>query len=98
MEQESGQPFHTLLRLRADHPGWSSDQLAAEIGRRLDRAVNPAACRKALQRSRDKFAGILIAEVGGSLAAPYADAVHEELIALGLNEYCRPALDPPATP
>ena len=64
--------------------------MAAEIGRRLDRTVNTTSCRKALQRARDKFARILIGEVRGSLGDPAANAVHEELIDLGLTNSAAP--------
>lgn len=96
VEEETGQPVYSLLRVRADQPDWSSDQLAADMSRRLGREITAAACRKALQRARERFTALLVDEVRGSLSDPSEEAVRDELIDLGLYEYCRPATDPPA--
>ena len=93
LERQSGQPYHTLLRLRADRPDLSSEHLAAEMSRRLGREIAAPACRKALQRAREKFAGVLLDEVRGSLSDPNPDAVRDELMELGLYECCRPVLE-----
>lgn len=60
------------------------------MGRRLNNEITASACRKALQRAREKFAGVLLDEVRNSLSDPNPDAVREELIDLGLYEFCRP--------
>jgi RNA polymerase sigma factor (sigma-70 family) len=85
--------LHAALRLRADHPELSSPALAAGLGRQSGRPVTPEAARQLLHRARAKFADLLIDEVAHSLESPSADGVAEELRALNLLEYCRPALD-----
>ena len=47
---------------------------------------------------RDKFADLLLDEVVNSLDRPTPDHLEEELIDLGLLEYCRPALETGANP
>src|SRR5262249_25923126 len=91
-EQETGRAFYAVLRCRADHPGWSSDQLAEEMSRQLGRALTPAGVRQTLHRAREKFADLLLDEVAHSLEAPTVEYLEEELIDLGLIDYCRPAL------
>lgn len=93
LERETGQPYHTVLRLRADQPDKSSEELAHLLGQQLSRTINAPACRKALQRAREKFAELLLAELKGSLAAPNPEQLRQELIDLELYEYCRPLLD-----
>jgi RNA polymerase sigma-70 factor (ECF subfamily) len=84
-----GKPFHDVLHLRAEHPKWSSAQMAAELGARLGRPFTPEAFRQALHRARQKFAELLIDEVAQSLQTDDADRVEQELLDLGLFSYCR---------
>src|SRR5438445_285471 len=63
------------------------------LGRQRGREITAPACRKALQRSREKFAEILLDELRASLPDPGPDAVREELMQLGLYEHCRPILE-----
>jgi RNA polymerase sigma-70 factor (ECF subfamily) len=91
-EANSDQPFHTVLRFRADHPEMRSPEIAEKLGAQLGRPLTPAAVRQTLHRAREKFAALLVDEVMHSLDEPTADKVEQELIELGLLEYCRPAL------
>jgi RNA polymerase sigma-70 factor (ECF subfamily) len=75
--------YHTLLRLRADHPEESSEQLAA----RTRPPVTAANLRQTLRRARDLFTSLLREEVAHTLDAPNAEAVDEELAELGLLKY-----------
>lgn len=43
--------------------------------------------------ARDKFADLLVAEVASSLGHPSAERVEQELIDLGLIDYCREAMN-----
>jgi RNA polymerase sigma-70 factor (ECF subfamily) len=92
LEQEHGQPFHTVLRLRAQRPELRSEDLAAELTTRLTRPVSAAWVRQNLHRARDRFADFLLAEVAQTLAEPTANDLEQELIDLGLHDYCKPAL------
>ncbi len=45
-----------------------------------------------LHRAREKFAAHLIDDVAQSLTEPTEEQLHEELLDLGLLDYCRSAL------
>lgn len=96
VERRTGQPCHTILRLRVDEPGLTSDQWAARLAERLGRPVTAGAFRQALQRARREFANRLIAEVRASLNRPTRQTLEQELADLELLEYCRPYLKPKA--
>jgi DNA-directed RNA polymerase specialized sigma24 family protein len=92
-EQQTGQPCYTVLRLRAEQPQLRSPELAGRLSEMLSRPISAVAVRQALHRARDRFADLLLEEIRHSLAAPTAERLEEELVDLGLLEYCRPALD-----
>jgi DNA-directed RNA polymerase specialized sigma24 family protein len=92
-EKESGKPFYTVLRFRVDHADLPSARLAAELGGKLGKALTAAGVRQTLHRAREQFADLVLDEVVQSLSDPNADRVEQELIELGLLEYCRPALE-----
>ena len=92
MEWEAGQPCHTVLELRTAQPLTSSEELAAELGRRVGRAYTAAAARQLLHRAREKFADLLLDAVAGSLDNPTADRLADELAVLGLGGVCQAAL------
>jgi RNA polymerase sigma-70 factor (ECF subfamily) len=96
LERKTGQPYHTILRLRVDEPGLTSKDWAARLSERLGRPFSPGAFRQALQRARREFATRLIAEVRDSIAKPTRHALEQELADLELLEYCRPYLQPKA--
>jgi DNA-directed RNA polymerase specialized sigma24 family protein len=93
LERASGQPHHTVLRLRVDEPDLTSTEWAARLSERLGRPMTAGAFRQALQRARREFALRLLAEVRASLLEePSPQALEEELADLELLEYCRPYL------
>ena len=92
-EKETGQPFYTVLRYRADNPTAPSAKMAEDLGARLGRALTAAGVRKTLERARDRFAELLLEEIVHTLGAPTAEQLEEELIELNLLEHCRAALD-----
>jgi RNA polymerase sigma-70 factor (ECF subfamily) len=94
-EQEHGQPYHTVLRFRAEHPDMPSPRLAEELGPILGKPVTAAWVRKVLERARKHFAGLLLDEIRQALEEPTDERLEQELIDLGLFEYCRPALQHP---
>jgi RNA polymerase sigma-70 factor (ECF subfamily) len=91
-EAKSDQPFHTVLRFRADHPDLHSPEMAERLTAQLGRPLTPAAVRQTLHRAREKFATLLVDEVRHSLEDATPEKLEQELIELGLLEYCRPAL------
>jgi RNA polymerase sigma factor (sigma-70 family) len=76
--------YFAVLRLRADHPDATSDDLAARAG------TTAAAVRQTLKRARETFTGLLRQEVAYSLADPTPEAVDEEMAELDLLKYTRP--------
>src|SRR5262249_60506122 len=88
-----GRPFPAVLRLRTDCPGLRSEQMAERLGARLGKPITAAGLRQTLRRAREKFGDLLIDEVAQTLVEPTADRIEEELIDLGLLEFCRTALD-----
>jgi RNA polymerase sigma-70 factor (ECF subfamily) len=93
LQQQTGQPFHDVLRFRADHVEMRSAQMAEQLSARLGRPVTADWVRQTLRRARTKFADFLIAEVVPTLPAPTLDELERELLDVGLLTYCQPALD-----
>jgi RNA polymerase sigma-70 factor (ECF subfamily) len=98
LEERTGQPYHAVLRLRVEHPELHSSELAERLSAVLGRPLTAGGVRMALQRSRDRFVQFLMDEVAGSLSSPTSEDLEDELIAVGLMEYCRPALRRQARP
>jgi DNA-directed RNA polymerase specialized sigma24 family protein len=92
-ERETGQPLHTVLNCRADHPDERSPDMAGRLSTQLGRAVDAGWVRKRLHQARERFAAAVVEEVAGTVDPATPDAVAEELIELGLLDYCREALD-----
>lgn len=91
-EQETGQPLYTVLRFRADQPDLQAPQMAEQLAARLGKPVTPEWVRKRLHLARAKFADYLLDEVRQTLEEPTEEALEQELVDLGLLEYCRSAL------
>lgn len=92
-EAETGQPFHTLLRFRADHPEIRAPHVAEQLALQLGRPFTAAGIRQILHRAREKFADFLLDEVTHALENPTLDELVQELADLGLLDYCRPILE-----
>jgi RNA polymerase sigma-70 factor (ECF subfamily) len=92
-ERRTGRPMWTVLHFRADHPDLRSAQMAEQLSVKLGKEVSADWVRKWLHAARERFADLLMAEVGASLREPTLDAVEQELIDLELFEYCRAALE-----
>jgi len=93
VEQETGQPFFTVLRFRADHPKLSSQEMAAKLGELLGKTLTAAGVRQTLHRARERFGDLVLDEVIQAMEQPTAAQLEEELLELGLLNYCQPALD-----
>lgn len=94
MEEQSGQPYHTILRLQMEDEKRSAQQTAEYLNETL-RPRHPYSepgVRKILQRARERFADLLIQEVELSLQTSDLDEVEAELSDLGLLVYCRKAV------
>jgi hypothetical protein len=94
-QKPDGPPFHAALKARSDNPDWTGTQLADHLTTAL-RPAEPftdAGVRKILQRAREKFTDLLVAEVAQSLNDPSEKHLEEEIIELGFQAHCRRALD-----
>jgi RNA polymerase sigma factor (sigma-70 family) len=91
-EHQTGRPFYTVLRFRAEHADLTSAQLAAALGEQLRRPLTAAGIRQTLHRAREQFADFLLEEVTQALQEPTEEHLYQELNDLGLWDYCRPAL------
>jgi hypothetical protein len=92
-EREKKQPLYTVLRCRTSHPDLRASQLAERLTRQLGVAVAPEWVYKRLHYAREKFTDLLVEEVLQTLAQPTAEGLEEELLELGLLEFCRAALE-----
>jgi RNA polymerase sigma-70 factor (ECF subfamily) len=92
-ERQTGRPYHTVLRFRADHPDLRSPQMAETLSERLGRPLTAVWVRQMLFQAREVFADFVIAEVARTLKASTREGVEQELIALDLLESCRSALE-----
>jgi DNA-directed RNA polymerase specialized sigma24 family protein len=85
--------FFAVLHLRIEAPDLNSSQMAGLLTQRLGKPMGSDQVRKTLQRAREKFAHLLIEEVAQTFETPSDVALQEELRALDLLKYCRPALE-----
>jgi RNA polymerase sigma-70 factor (ECF subfamily) len=92
-EQSTGQPFYTLLRLKADNPALRSSQIAEHMSKKLRRPITETAVRKTLQRSRERFGELLLDEVARSIGSTQREDIEAELGELDLLTYCQSAVD-----
>lgn len=92
IEQTTGKPFYTVLRFRAEHADMPSHEMAKELSERLGKPLTAVGVRQTLHRARDKFADLLLDEVAQSLQDATPEQIDQELIDLGLMDYCRSAL------
>jgi RNA polymerase sigma-70 factor (ECF subfamily) len=93
LQSQTGQPFFTVLRFRAEHADLRSTEMAGRLAPQLGKAVTADWVRQTLHRARDRFAELLVDEVAQTLRAPTREQLEEELIDLHLLDYCRPALE-----
>ncbi len=91
LEERTGQPFYSVLKARTDCPDLHSPELAAILSEKLERPVTAGWFRQTLLRSRERFVEFIIEDVSLSLGSPSAEYVDEELMDLGLWDYCKSA-------
>ncbi len=91
-QEETGQPFYTVLRFKTDHPALRSPDMATQLRHALAKPLTDAAVRQILHRARELFKELLLDEVRRSLHTTDLARVEEELIELKLLDYCKSAL------
>ncbi|MGE0529178.1 MAG: RNA polymerase sigma factor, partial [Bdellovibrionales bacterium] len=92
-EKETGQPLHTVLRCRTDHPNMQSPQLATHLTTLLGMPITAGWVRKRIHFARRKFTELLTQEVCATLDSPTPELIKQELGELGLLEYCEGFLE-----
>jgi RNA polymerase sigma-70 factor (ECF subfamily) len=91
-QQQTGQPYHTLLRWKSEQPKATAAELARRLAAETGKPVTEAGLRQTLHRARERFADLLLEEVGRSVETDDPAEVERELIDLGLLDYCKSAL------
>ena len=96
-EEASGTPYYSALRLRVDLPELRSADLADRLTEDLnwEPAITASGYRKLVQRARDRFAELLVHELARSIQSNDDARIEEELIDLGLRQYCMDAKGSP---
>jgi RNA polymerase sigma factor (sigma-70 family) len=98
-ERRTGQPYCTAVRLRETNPNIRSQPLAEQVSAALGRKFTADGIRKVVQRGREMFGDLLVAEVVRSLRKTPEDVVTaeqagQELVELGLLfSYSKAALE-----
>jgi RNA polymerase sigma-70 factor (ECF subfamily) len=91
-QTQTNQPCYTVLRWKTQEPALRSAELAERLGEQLGKPVTANAWRKLLHRARQQFAELLLEEVARSLGSSDPLMLADELIELGLLDFCRSAL------
>jgi DNA-directed RNA polymerase specialized sigma24 family protein len=86
-KQQSNVKTYSIMKLRADHPDATSDELATLASKKWGQEIRPDSFRQMLRRARLKFAECLVTELAVGLADHSPARISEELAALGLLEY-----------
>jgi RNA polymerase sigma factor (sigma-70 family) len=87
-QEESNQPYYTVLRCATDQPELPSTQLATQVGARLGKPLTGENLRQLVHRARKRFSELLVDEIARSLETAEPQKVMEELIELELLTYC----------
>jgi RNA polymerase sigma factor (sigma-70 family) len=87
-----GSIAYQILKLRADYPDDSSEQLSERLGAMLKKPVRADQTRQQLRRARVRFAEFLVEEIADILPTPTPQRIEDELSALGLLEQIRDVL------
>jgi RNA polymerase sigma-70 factor (ECF subfamily) len=93
VQKQTGQTVYAVLRFRADHPQLASTEMAEQLSAQLGKPLSASGVRQSLHRARERFAELLLDEVARSLQTTDLERLEQELIDLGLQAYCRSALD-----
>ncbi len=90
-EEQSGKKLHLVLRMRRDYPDLRSAEMAERLSAVVGKPVDAGWVRKRLLLARERFTRLLLREVADSLSQPTRERMEDELLALGLLDYCRAA-------
>jgi DNA-directed RNA polymerase specialized sigma24 family protein len=91
-EEETGQLLRTVLRMRGDHPDLPSSELAQRLAQDLGKPITASWVRNRLHFAREKVTKFLLDDVRLTLGTASDEELAEDLLDLGLLDYCRPVL------
>jgi|ERR1700722_4412852 len=91
--QTKGQNYYRVLRIKAEFPDLSSQQIAEKLNAELGEAFSDDGVRQMLKRAREKFSMIILEDLAHSLTDPTRESLEQELIDLKLHSYCKKYLD-----
>jgi RNA polymerase sigma-70 factor (ECF subfamily) len=91
-QERTGQPYHTVLRWKAEDHEVRAAELAVRLAAERGGHFTEAGVRQIVRRARQRFADLLLDEVAHSLPGCTPAQLEEELTDLGLIDYCRAAL------
>jgi RNA polymerase sigma-70 factor (ECF subfamily) len=98
VEINTGQPYASVVRLKEEQPELRSHHLAEQLSEKMGRSFTAENIRKIIQRGRELFADLLVAEVARTLKDTPDEVItvqqiEDELIDLELYlSYCKEAL------
>ncbi|MCP4854969.1 MAG: sigma-70 family RNA polymerase sigma factor [Fuerstiella sp.] len=91
---ESGNKrYYAVLQLRIQAPDLNAREMAELLSQQLNEDIAHATVRKTLERSRVRFAEMLVEAANETLACDSTERLSSELKDLGLLSYCRVALE-----
>jgi RNA polymerase sigma factor (sigma-70 family) len=85
--------YHAILWMRVMETDLSSREIAAEVNRRTGKQLTADTIRKTLERSRTKFAELLLDQVARLCGSDSEEDLRAELRQLDLLKYCEGALN-----
>jgi RNA polymerase sigma-70 factor (ECF subfamily) len=91
-ERQKQQPLYSVLRFRADHPDLKAAPMAERLSAQLGTAVSAEWVYKKLHQAREKFTDLIVEEVAQTLDEPTVQNLEQELLDLGLLDFCQAAL------
>ena len=90
--QPQATPYFEALRCRSQFPQAAIADITAKLSAELNRPLTEASVRQWVHRARERFADLLVYEIGRSIESNDREQIENEVIALGLQPYCRSAL------
>src|SRR5207253_5701369 len=81
-QEQAGQPFHTVLRFRAEHPDLRSPQMAEQLTSKLGKSVTAVPVRHMLHRDREQFAAPPVDELAQPAQNPTTGGTEQDPINL----------------
>ncbi len=86
-DERQGTCLHAVMRLRTQAPSVGCEEFAVLASEKLGRSVDAGWLRKRVHFARERLRECIREEVATTVHVPSADAIDDELAALGLQQY-----------